>query len=311
MIKISNLTKVYKDNKKRFVAIDHISLDVPRNKVVGLIGPNGAGKTTLVKIVSNLITKTSGRIMIDGVDTEDHPVIARNMIGIVLEGARNLYNFLSVEANLRYFSYLNDIPQNIIKQKIDHFLQEFSLGEKKHSSVNSLSRGMQQKVAIILSLIKDPEILILDEPTLGLDIESTLAIKRYIKELASKHNKTIIITSHMLDLVEDLCEEVIIMNKGRVVANEKVSSIYNHLNAADRYEILLLQNDFTRSKQFLSLLEMHDAKVMNESPDVITVEVSSYQKLLSDIKDSVDIYRIKKVSHSLEQYFLDIIKETK
>jgi len=311
MIKISNLTKVYKDKKKRFVAIDNISIDIPRNKVVGLIGPNGAGKTTLVKIVSNLITKTSGRIMINGVDTEDHPVIARNMIGIVLEGARNLYNFLSVEANLRYFSYLNDIPQNIIKQKIDHFLQEFNLGDKKHSSVNSLSRGMQQKVAIILSLIKDPEILILDEPTLGLDIESTLAIKRYIKELASKHNKTIIITSHMLDLVEDLCEEVIIMNKGRVVANEKVSSIYNHLNADDRYEILLLQNDFTRSKKFLSLLERHEAKVMNESPDVITVEVTSYQKLLSDLDDFVDIYRIKKVSHSLEQYFLDIIKETK
>jgi len=311
MIKISNLTKVYKDSKKRFVAVDNISVEVPRNKVIGLIGPNGAGKTTLVKIVSNLITKTSGKILINGIDTDDNPVIARNMIGVVLEGARNLYNFLSVEANLRYFSYLNDIPQDIIKQKIQRFLREFNLEEKKHSSVNSLSRGMQQKVAIILSLIKDPEILILDEPTLGLDIESTLAIKRYIKDLASMHNKTIIITSHMLDLVEDLCDEVIIMNKGRVVANEKVSSIYHHLDAADRYEILILQNDFTRSHRFLSLLERHKANVMNESPDVITVEVSSYQKLLGDLDDLVDIYRIKKVSHSLEQYFLDIIKETK
>ena len=189
-IEIRGLTKTYGCGKDAFTAVRPVTLSVPRGQVIGLLGPNGAGKTTTIKMIAGLITPSSGTVTISGYDVGRQRPAAVRQIGAVLEGSRNVYWPLSAQENLLYFGRLKGLHAAQVKPRARELLTELGLWERRHQSVGSFSRGMQQKVAIAASLITDPPVILLDEPTLGLDVEAARTVRDWIRKLAAELGRT-------------------------------------------------------------------------------------------------------------------------
>jgi ABC-2 type transport system ATP-binding protein len=296
MIEINNISKSFKQSKgnKKKMVIDKITISIEDGKIIGLLGPNGAGKTTLIKMICNLITPDDGDIKIDGESIYKNIEIVHKKVGVVLEGARNLYNFLTVNENLNYFSYLNEMEVEKFEETKLKFLKLFDLEDKINVTVNTLSRGMQQKVAILIAILKDPQILILDEPTLGLDIISQIKMKKVLRDLAIETNKTLIISSHDMSLIKDICEKVCILNKGKLVEYGDIHNIENN-GSVERYKLIL------KNKEYLinTIKENnYEFRIINE----FTIECISRNadKILSIVK-STDIYSIERMNNGLEE----------
>lgn len=208
MLEIKNIKKVFKSQKGTIEVLKGVSFSIEQGEVIGLIGENGAGKTTLIKSICNLVDPSAGDVLYNGKSILKNPALVGREIGVLLEGARNLYNFLSIDKNLKYFGYLNKLSDSEIEKREDELLSEFNIKKYKDRPVNELSRGTQQKVAIMVTLMKNPSILILDEPTLGLDLISKINVQRTIAKLANI-NKTLIIISHDMNLISNICNRII------------------------------------------------------------------------------------------------------
>ncbi|GAA3609718.1 daunorubicin resistance protein DrrA family ABC transporter ATP-binding protein [Nonomuraea rosea] len=235
MIEIEALTKVYGSAQVR--AVDEVSLSVPAGSVFGFLGPNGAGKTTTIKMLAGLLTPTSGRVRLGGHDVVRKRSAAMAQFGAVLEGSRNVYWSLSAWQNLMYFGRLKGMRKAQIKDRARDLLTELGLWERRDDKVGGFSRGMQQKVAIAAALIAGPPIVLLDEPTLGLDVEATHTVKRWIAELSRELGTTILLTTHQLDVVQELCDRVAVMRKGRLVSDLPTRDLLASFRERDRYEI--------------------------------------------------------------------------
>ncbi|WP_373899456.1 ABC transporter ATP-binding protein [Haloimpatiens sp. FM7315] len=291
IIKINNATKYYLIKKNKFYANNNISFNIKQGDIVGFLGKNGAGKTTLIKSICNLIKLDSGSISIKNKEINKNPKVVHDNIGVVLEGARNLYNFLTVDYNLRYFSYLNKIKDSQLELRIKNLLEMFELLEKRKEVVNNLSRGMQQKVAIIIAMLKNPDILILDEPTLGLDIVSKTKMKILLKTLKDKYKKTIIISSHDLDVIENVCNKVVIFEKGKVIKYGSISDL-KLKESENRYEIIL------KSSEAVNLKDISYEK----EERIIKLETANLKEILNKINMNSIIKIEKKVKSYAHLY---------
>ncbi len=230
-VKLSGLSKYYRSVwpwvKTQVTAVEDVSLSLEQGEIHGLLGPNGAGKTTTVKMLAGLVLPDKGSI--------EYPASKgrRPSLGAVLEGSRNLYWRLSAWENLTYFATLKGIPARRIREHGDELLALFDLSDRKHKAVQTLSRGMQQKLAIVVALLGDPELLLLDEPTLGLDVESGIAIQRLLREICSQRGITILVTTHQMDVAQSICKRVAIMRKGRIVVDEEVDKLVDLFKRQD------------------------------------------------------------------------------
>ena len=193
--------------------------------MLALLGPNGAGKTTTVKMIAGLVTPTSGDVTIGGCSVVSQRQQAVSHIGAVLEGARNLYWRLSAWENLLYFGSIRLVPRRQLGQRAEELLSLFELTEHKHRPVREFSRGMQQKLAIACALLHDPAVLLLDEPTLGLDVKAARTIEETIGYLASVRRKSILLTTHQMQLAEKVAHDIFVMDKGSQVAYESKESL--------------------------------------------------------------------------------------
>lgn len=212
---LTGLSKVYHRGKGTEVrAVDDLSLSVPVGQVVGLLGPNGAGKTTTIKMMCGLVTPTEGRVHLNGYDVARERPMAVRQVGAVLEGARNVYWSLSAWQNLLYFGRLKGLSRKSIVPRAESLLRSLDLWKQRHQAVSGYSRGMQQKVAIAAALITDPPILLLDEPTIGLDVQTARTVKDWIATLAHEQGKTIVLTTHQLALAQELSDRVAIIHRG-------------------------------------------------------------------------------------------------
>ncbi|MFC5754762.1 ABC transporter ATP-binding protein [Actinomadura rugatobispora] len=234
-IEIDRLTKVYRPGKAP--AVEEVSLRVPAGSVFGFLGPNGAGKTTTIKILAGLLSPTGGTVRLNGHDVERERSAAMAQFGAVLEGSRNVYWTLSARQNLAYFGRLKGLGKAAIRARADELLADLGLWERRDDKVGAFSRGMQQKVAIAAALIGDPPIVLLDEPTLGLDVEATRAVKDRIAGLARERGTTVLLTTHQLDVAEELCGQVAVLRQGRVVADLPTRDLLAGFRERDRYEI--------------------------------------------------------------------------
>jgi ABC-2 type transport system ATP-binding protein len=234
-IDISALTKVYGSAGVR--AVDDVSLGVPAGSIFGFLGPNGAGKTTTIKIAAGLLAATSGHVRLNGIDVARRRSAAMEQFGAVLEGSRNVYWTLSAWQNLMYFGRLKGMRKAETRTRAEELLTELGLWDRRRDKVGGFSRGMQQKVAIAAALIADPPIVLLDEPTLGLDVEATRTVKDRIRTLARERGTTVLITTHQLDVVQELCDRVAIMRSGRVVADGPTRELLAGHRRHDRYEL--------------------------------------------------------------------------
>ncbi|GAA2769793.1 ABC transporter ATP-binding protein [Nonomuraea dietziae] len=235
MIEIEALTKMYGSAQVR--AVDEVSLHIPAGSVFGFLGPNGAGKTTTIKMLAGLLTPTSGQVRLGGFDVVRQRSAAMAQFGAVLEGSRNVYWSLSAWQNLMYFGRLKGLRKAQVSERAEDLLSGLGLWERRDDKVGGFSRGMQQKVAIATALIADPPIVLLDEPTLGLDVEATRVVKDWIAELARELGTTILLTSHQLDVVQELCDRVAVIRRGRLVADLPTRELLAGFRERDKYEI--------------------------------------------------------------------------
>jgi ABC-2 type transport system ATP-binding protein len=306
-IEVESLTKVYGSKRGRSVkAVDGVSLSVPPGQVFGLLGPNGAGKTTTIKLLCGLVTPTAGSVRLNGYDVGRQRSQAVLQLGAVLEGGRNVYWSLSAWQNLLYFGRLKGLSGEEIKPRAERLLRDLGLWDLRHGSVGGFSRGMQQKVAVAAALITDPPILLLDEPTIGLDVEAARTVKDWIVRLAHEEGKTVVLTTHQLDMAQELCDRVAIMRAGRVVADLPVHELLRRFRQ-DRYQIVL--GALTQGAE-LSL------------PVGTTVSSSDGTTMLTSSLDDHDIYgllaqlserglplrSVSPVEPSLEEVFLELVR---
>jgi ABC-2 type transport system ATP-binding protein len=237
-IRTRGLTKVFPPKRRNVVAwarrvprkppqeaLQGVDLDVQRGELYGLLGPNGAGKTTLVKILSTLLLPTEGDASVAGLDVREDADAIRRKVGVVLGGDRALYWRLTARENLWYFSQLYDTPREVAKRRIGEVLAQVDLLERADDRVENYSKGMKQRLHIARGLLTDPEILLLDEPTIGLDVVSKEAVREFLVALNREQGTTVLLTTHDLTDVERLCERLLIIDHGRVIEDGTVAGI--------------------------------------------------------------------------------------
>jgi ABC-2 type transport system ATP-binding protein len=237
-IETAGLEKRYRTGSGTLTAVQPMTLSIPWGQVIGLLGPNGAGKTTTIKMVAGLITPTAGTVRVGGYDVQRQRSHAVRQIGAVLEGSRNVYWPLSAWENLMYFGRLKGLRGKEIEPRARRLLTELGLWERRRETVGSFSRGMQQKVAVAAALITDPPILLLDEPTIGLDVEAARTFKDWIAHLAAEERKTVVLTTHQLALAQELSDRVAVMKEGAIIADLPTGELLSR-HAENRFEIRL------------------------------------------------------------------------
>lgn len=212
LISISHLTKKYGEK----IAVNDVSLDVYGGEVFGFLGPNGAGKTTTIKMVVGLLKPTQGTVKVGGYDVLTHPVQAKAVSGYVPD-TPNLYTKLSARELLRFIGDLYEMDRAQINTRIEELLKLFTLVEAGDDTIDSYSHGMQQKTSLAAALVHDPKILVLDEPTVGLDPKSARLIKDILRQIADR-GATVFISTHILEIAERMCDRIGIINKGSLIA---------------------------------------------------------------------------------------------
>ncbi len=239
VVGVRDLRKTYPGRGRRggHVAVDGVSFDVRRGEILGLLGPNGAGKTTTIKMICGLVRPDAGAIRVEGVDARQQPRRALRHISAVLEGNRNLYWRLSVQENMEYFAGNRGRSRRSVAAEIDTLLEAFALEPKRTALVSELSRGMQQKLAIAVAMLAGTEVVLLDEPTLGLDVETGYEVRDLLRQVA-RSGRTIIISTHDMPVVQDLCERTVIIHTGRVVTDDRVDNLLR-LFATRAYHVRL------------------------------------------------------------------------
>ena len=222
-IEVSNLTKLYGEQK----AIDNISFTINKGEIVGFLGPNGAGKSTTMKIITGYLQPDDGEAIVNGIPVKKQPLQAKASIGYLPE-ANPLYYDQYVREYLDFVADVHGVPAKQKKDRIEAVIQTVGLSLESKKKVGQLSKGYKQRVGLAAALIHDPEVLILDEPTTGLDPNQIIEIREVIKNLGQ--NKTVLFSSHILQEVEAICDRVIIINRGKLVANDKLSNLRQQVN---------------------------------------------------------------------------------
>lgn len=228
---IDGLHKTYRKNgdAEPYRAVDGISFSVPKGQILGLLGPNGAGKSTTIKCMCGLIVPDAGTITVNGIDVRRNRSRALNHISAVLEGNRNIYWRLTPLENLLYFAGNRGVPVGRARPRALELLERFGLAHKANEQVNDLSRGMQQKLAIAVALQAQSEVILLDEPTLGLDLDASAEVVSLLQEL-TQLGRTVIISTHDMGVVQELCRRVVIINRGKVVRDDLVGNLLELFN---------------------------------------------------------------------------------
>ncbi len=299
ILEVQHLKKTYRQRGKTTEAVRDVSLTIAAASVLAFLGPNGAGKTTTIKMIAGLILPDQGTVQIAQRDPHRDPQALRQL-GAVLEGNRNLYWRLTPEENLEYFGVLRGLNQRVARQRGRELLERFELTHKRQTAVQKLSRGMQQKLAIAVALVHDPQLLLLDEPTLGLDVEATQTVKRLVREIANE-GRAILLTTHQLDIAEELSDRIAIINQGEIVTEQATTDLIRQFSSS-AYRIELTQPlDADRASQLTALGAIIDSHTIHlRQPDLL------YRLL--DILNPLSLIRIEKDQANLTDIFLELVK---
>jgi sodium transport system ATP-binding protein len=232
MIDIQHVSKIFPDKKKNIEAVKDISFQIKNGDVVGLLGENGAGKTTLLRMISTIMQPSEGQIYMDGINIHKDPMKIKGKIGVLFGSETGLYDRLSARENLAYFAKLHGLSKHETQTRIDYLSVRFGMKEYLDRRVGAFSKGMRQKVTIARTLIHDPDIILLDEPTTGLDITSANMFRELIHQLR-KEGKTIIFSSHIMEEVKQLCQSIVMIHKGHMIYNGTTEDLYKQEESND------------------------------------------------------------------------------
>ena len=297
-ITISNLTKAYGTQK----AVDDISFKAANNEIVGFLGPNGAGKSTTMKIITGYLDADSGIVTVNEVDVNKNPVEAKKQIGYLPEG-NPLYYEMYVREYLSFVAELHQIKNS--KKRIEEVIDLTGLKIESNKKTGQLSKGYKQRVGLAAALIHNPDVLILDEPTTGLDPNQIIEIRQLIKELGK--DKTVLFSSHILQEVESICDKVIIINNGTIVADDSLSNLRLSNEA---YHIVIVQ--FSGKIDPQVLLNLNDVQSVEEqSASVFKIQTSDpenvkRQLLKLSLENNLNIISLQSETKSLENIFRNL-----
>ena len=305
MIEVRNLTKKF----GKFTAVDSISFDVKKGEIFGLLGPNGAGKSTTLRILSTLARPTSGSAAINGYDIVKDDNKVRETLGIVSE-KMIIYDRLTAKENLWFFGCLFGIPKEKLTKRIDDLLALVNLTQFKDKQVGTFSTGMRQRMNVIRALLNEPQVLFLDEPTLGLDPQSSVEIRDFVKKLNKEKGTTIIITTHMMVDADILCDRIAIVDHGKIIALDTSANLKKATVGANTLIIKLEISNLTGSMaDKIKLLSCVDA-VTQESETKLRIIVhgeTAFDEILDVVRGMKGkISSMENVQPTLEDVFLHI-----
>ncbi len=240
-----NLGRIYKirgpkrkDDPKEVIALEGVNLSIPRGQVFGLLGPNGAGKTTLIKILTTLLLPTSGSAQVEGLDVAAHPQEIRRRIAMVSGGETSGYGLLTVEENLWMFARFYGLESKVARQRIDEMIQVVGLEEKRRTKISDLSTGLRQKMNFIRGFVSDPDVVFLDEPTLGLDVAAARQVRDYVLSWMRDHpDRTLLLTTHYMAEADEMCDRLAIIDKGKLLALDTPSNLKRRLQGETVYSL--------------------------------------------------------------------------
>ncbi|WP_106497381.1 ABC transporter ATP-binding protein [Lentibacillus sp. Marseille-P4043] len=280
LLEVDKLEKGFKTKRNNiFKVVRSINLELSAGDITAFLGPNGAGKTTTIKMIAGLIDPSGGDVLINGNSIIRKRSSALNYFGAVLEGNRNLYWRLTPLENFEYWAGIKGVPRSKALERGRELMCYFGLEDKLNTTVQQLSRGMQQQVAICTALIHSPPLLLLDEPTLGLDLNASDRIQALIKDLSSRHNVGILLTTHQMEVAERLSDHVVIINRGKIIKRGKTKDVLEHFN--DRTYIF--ESEEPISDKLKRLLEPYNPEYINPA---------SFKVLLYGLQTPYDIIRV-------------------
>ncbi len=298
-ITISNLTKTYGTQK----AIDTISFRAANNEIVGFLGPNGAGKSTTMKIITGYLLADEGTVTVNEMDINKNKIEVKKSIGYLPEG-NPLYYDMYVREYLGFIANVHGLKNNI-KKRTEEVIDITGLRNESNKKTGQLSKGYKQRVGLAAALIHEPDVLILDEPTSGLDPNQIIEIRQLIKDLGK--NKTVLFSSHILQEVESVCDRVVIINKGNIVADDTLNNLQSSMNA---HHIIIVQFLQKINNEILSQLE--DVQKIEEDPSFIyKLQTSNPENLKKQIlkislENNIDIVSLQSQTKSLEEIFRNL-----
>ena len=313
MIQIENITKKYGN----FTAVNNINFQIEEGEIVGFLGPNGAGKSTTMNMITGFIEPTSGKITVNGYDISKKPKKAKKQIGYMPEGVP-LYNELTVKEFVTYMAELRGIEKKDKKENVLKVIEKTGLTDVQNKLIRNLSRGYKQRVSMAGALVGDPKVIILDEPTVGLDPKQVTEIRALIKELGKEH--TVILSSHILSEVSQICNRVIIINKGEIVAIDTPENLEKKVVKENSVYVTVEDTENKMENIKEKLEKVQDIKLIEENEDktkkyLITAEqdVDLRKNIFETLaKESITIFEMKKVDATLEDAFMQLIDtETK
>lgn len=308
MITVKNVTKKY----GKFKAVDNISFEINDGEIIGLLGPNGAGKSTTMNILTGFIEPTEGEVIINGYNISKKPKKAKKCIGYMPEGVP-LYKDMTVKEFVTYMAELKGVKKDEIKESVEQAIQDTWLQNVRKVLIRNLSKGYKQRVSMAGALVGNPEIIILDEPTVGLDPKQIIEIRNLIKKLGKDH--TLIISSHILSEISQICERVIIINKGQIVAVDSPEHLEDTVNVENAINIIVedKENKIEKIKiqgaKKIELIKKNDDNT-KEYRIIPEKDYDIRKSIFSDLaKENITIFELKKPEITLEEAFMDLIKK--
>lgn len=310
MIEVQHLTKHF--GKAR--AVDDISFNVGQGEILGFLGPNGAGKTTTMRILTGYLPATGGAARIAGFDVFEQSMEVRRRIGYLPE-TPPLYPEMRVRSYLEFVARIKAVPSDRVKDRVDIAMRQANITDKATSLIKHLSRGYRQRVGIAQAIVHNPDLVILDEPTVGLDPKQIIEVRNLIKGLAGEH--TIILSTHILPEVSMTCDRVVIINKGKIVAIDTPENLTNQLKGSERVqlEVRAEPDQLRAALERVGGVESVSIEPV-EASDHLAVVVESgpgsdLRSLLAStiVKEGFDLYELRAVRLSLEDIFLQLTTE--
>ena len=309
MIEVKNITKKYGS----FTAVDNISFKIEEGEIIGLLGPNGAGKSTTMNMITGYIEPTEGEIVINGYDISKKPRKAKSQIGYMPEGVP-LYSDLTVKEFVTYMAELKKVDRKTRKEKVEKIIEQTGLKDVEKKLTRNLSRGYKQRVSMAGALVGEPKILILDEPTVGLDPKQITEIRALIKELGKTH--TVILSSHILSEVSQICNKVIIINKGKIVAVDTPENLEKKVASNNTTYVTVEDTENKMETIKETIPEIKEIKLIKENEDgtkqyaLESDKDVDLRKIVFNkfAKENITIFEMKKADTTLEDAFMKLIE---
>lgn len=307
MIEINNLVKKYGEH----VAVDHLSLTVEPGKIYGFLGPNGAGKSTTMNIITGYLGATSGTVTINGHDIFKEPEEAKKCVGYLPE-IPPLYADMTVLEYLNFVAELKKLQKSLRKRYVEEAMETTGILDVKNRMIRNLSKGYRQRVGFAQAILGYPEMIILDEPTVGLDPKQIIEIRDLIKKLGEKH--TVILSSHILTEISAVCDHVFIISKGKLVASDSTENLLDQMSGAQEIE-LTVRSEADRAKALLEEIEYVDhADLKDAKEGSILIRAKSGNDIREEVfqlmaENHIPVLEMRTVTKSLEDVFLQITQE--